>query len=345
MEIGIFTFGDIGANPHTGQTIGAPERLRNIVAEIALADQAGVDVYGLGEHHRDDYAVSSIAVALAAAATQTNRIRFTSTVSVLNSDDPVRVFQQFATLDGLSNGRAEIIVGRGAFTESFPLFGYDLKDYDELFIEKLHMLLEINKHEHVHWPGSAHTQPLDGLGVYPRPVQAELPVWLGVGGTPQSVARAAHMGLPMAMALIMGGEWARIAPVFQLYHQTGHREGFAKPQLKTALNVHGFVHKSMKSAIDIYYPAHSTKMEKLGRERGMPKQSRETFEAFSGPQGGYFIGGPNEVADKILAAHEVLRFDRIMLQLGVGVIDHRSMLEAIEILGTQVIPQVQKALG
>lgn len=345
MEIGIFTFGDIGTNPQTGQTIGAPERLRNIVSEITLADQVGVDVYGLGEHHRDDYAVSSVAVALAAGALHTSRIRFTSTVSVLNTDDPVRLFQQFATLDGLSNGRAEIIAGRGAFTESFPLFGYDLRDYDDLFIEKLHMLLEICKHEHVHWPGSTHTRPLDGLGVYPRPVQAQLPVWLGVGGTMQSVARAATMGLPMAMALIMGGEWERIAPVFQMYHQTGHREGYARPQLRTALNVHGFVHTSMKSAIDIYYPAHSARMEKLGRERGMPKQSRDTFEALSGPRGGYFIGGPNEVADKILAAHEVLGFDRIMLQLGVGVIEHRTMLEAIEILGTQVIPQIRKALA
>ena len=345
MEIGLFTFGDIGTNPHTGQTIGAPERLRNIVDEIVFADEVGVDIYGLGEHHRPDYAVSSVAVALAAAATRTRHIRFTSTVSVLSSDDPVRVFQQFATLDGLSDGRAEIIAGRGAFTESFPLFGYDLNDYEDLFIEKLHMLLEINKQEHAHWPGSTHTQALDGLGVYPRPVQDRLPIWMAVGGTPQSAARAASLGLPAAFALILGGEWARLAPLLQLYHQTGHGAGQDPSRLKTSLNAHAFVHESMEKAIDIYYPAHSAKMGHLGRERGMPTQSRETFTAFCGPNGGYFVGGPSEVAEKILAAHEVLRFDRIMLQFGVGVIDHRSMLEAIEILGSRVIPEVRRGLA
>jgi len=345
MEIGVFTFGDIGADPHTGRSVSAPERLRNIVEEITVADQAGVDIYGLGEHHRPDYAVSAVAVALAAAAAQTKNIRFTSTVSVLSSDDPVRVFQQFATLDGLSDGRAEIIAGRGAFTESFPLFGYDLKDYDDLFIEKLRMLLEINRHEHVRWPGGAHTQALDGLGVYPRPVQEQLPIWLAVGGTPQSAMRAADLGLPMAFALIMGGEWARAAPILQLYHQAGHRAGHDPSGLKTSLNAHAFVHESMEKAIDIYYPAHSARMTDLGRERGMAPQSRETFTAFCGPRGGYFVGGPTEVAEKILAAHEMLRFDRILLQFGVGVIDHRAMMEAIEILGTRVIPEVRRGLS
>ena len=345
MEIGLFTFGDIGTNPQTGQTVTAPERLRNIAEEITLADQVGVDVYGLGEHHRPDYAVSSVAVALAAAATRTKNIRFTSTVSVLSSDDPVRVFQQFATLDGLSDGRAEIIAGRGAFTESFPLFGYDLNDYEDLFIEKLHMLLEINKQEHVTWPGSKHTQPLHGLGVYPRPVQDPLPIWMAVGGTPQSAARPSSLGLPAAFAMILGGEWARLAPLLQLYHQTGHSSGQDPSRLKTSLNAHAFVHETMEKAIDIYYPAHSAKMGDLGRERGMQAQSREIFTAFCGPRGGYFVGGPTQVAEKILAAHEALRFDRIMLQFGVGVIDHRTMLEAIEILGTHVIPEVRQGLA
>ena len=345
MEIGLFTFGDIGTNPYTGLTVSAPERLRNIVEEIVLADQVGVDVYGLGEHHRPDYAVSAIAVALAAAATQTKHIRFTSAVSVLSSDDPVRVFQQFATLDGLSAGRAEIIAGRGAFTESFPLFGYDLDDYEDLFIEKLHMLLAINSQEHVNWPGSKHTQALDGQGVYPRPVQDPLPIWMAVGGTPQSAARAASLGLPAAFALILGGEWARLAPLLQLYHQTGHHAGHDASALKTSLNAHAFVHESMEKAINIYYPAHSARMSSLGRERGMPAQSRETFTAFCGPRGGYFVGGPTEVAEKMLAAHEALRYDRIMLQFGVGVIDHRNMLEAIEILGTHVIPEVRRGLS
>jgi len=345
MEIGLFTFGDIGTNPHTGLTVSAPERLRNIVEEIVLADQLGVDVNGLGEHHRADYAVSAVAVALAAAATQTRHIRLTSTVSVLSSDDPVRMFQQFSTLDGLSEGRAEITAGRGAFTESFPLFGYDRNDYDDLFVEKLHMLMEICKHEHVRWPGSTHTQALDGLGVYPRPVRDRLPIWLGVGGTPQSAVRAASLGLPMALALILGGEWARAAPMFQLYHQTAHRVGHDQSATKTSLNAHAFVHESMQKAIDIYYPAHSARMGDLGRERGIPAQSRETFTAFCGPRGGYFVGGPAEVVEKILAAHEALRFDRIMLQFGVGVIDHRSMLEAIEILGTRVLPEVRNGLS
>lgn len=344
MEIGLFTFGDIGANPHTGDRVSAPERLRNLVEEIILADQVGVDIYGLGEHHRADYAVSAVAVALAAAATQTKRIRFASAVSVLSSDDPVRLFQQFATLDGLSDGRAEITAGRGAFTESFPLFGYDLNDYDDLFIEKLQMLLEIVRHEHVRWPGSKHTQTLDGSGVHPRPVQNKLPVWLAVGGTPQSAVRAASLALPMAFALILGGEWARAAPMLQLYHQTAHRAGHDPAGLKTSINAHAFVHENMKKAIDIYYPAHSARMADLGRERGMTPQSRETFTSFCGPTGGYFVGGPSEVAEKILAAHEALRFDRIMLQFGVGVIEHRSMLEAIEILGTRVIPEVRRGL-
>ncbi|AJE47087.1 LLM class flavin-dependent oxidoreductase [Celeribacter indicus] len=345
MEIGLFTFGDVGTNPHTGYSVTADQRLRNAVEEIVLADQVGIDVYGLGEHHRADYAVSAVAVALAGAAAQTKRIRLTSAVSVLSSDDPVRVFQQFATLDGLSAGRAEIIAGRGAFVESFPLFGYDLGDYDDLFVEKLHMLLEINRQDPPRWPGSPHTRPLDGLGVYPRPFQERLPVWMAVGGTPQSAARAASLGLPAAFALILGGEWARIAPLLQLYHQTGHGAGHDSARLKTSLNVHGFVHDSMEKALDIYYPAHSAWFAHLGRDRGMPTQSREQFRALSGPRGGYFVGGPSEVAEKILAAHEVLRFDRILIEMGLGIIDHRQQLEAIEILGTRVIPEVRRGLS
>lgn len=345
MEIGIFTFGDIGADPSTGRSVGASERLRNIVEEIVLADQVGLDVAGLGEHHRADYAVSAVAVALAAAATRTKHIRLTSTVTVLSSDDPVRVFQQFATLDNLSEGRAEIVAGRGAFTESFPLFGYDLKDYDDLFVEKLQMLVEINRHEHVRWPGSAHTHAIDGLGVYPRPHQNELPIWLGVGGTPQSAARAASLGLPMALALILGGEWARVAPMFHLYHQAAHRASHAPAGLKTSLNVHGFVHESMERALDIYYPAHAGWMNRIGRERGMVAPGRDSFAAAAGPRGGYFVGGPTEVAEKILAAHELLRFDRILLEMGIGILDHGDMMKAIEILATRVVPEVRRALS
>ena len=269
MEIGLYTFGDVGTNPVTGERIAARRRLKALLQEIRLADEVGLDVFGLGEHHRPNYAISSPSTVLAAAASVTKNIRLSSAVSVLSSDDPIRVFQQFATVDNLSDGRAELMVGRGSFIESFPLFGYDLDDYEDLFIEKLHMLLEINSREHVTWPGSKHTQALDGLGVYPRPVQDPLPIWMAVGGTPQSAARAASLGLPAAFALILGGEWARLAPLLQLYHQTGHSSGQDPSRLKTSLNAHAFVHKTMEKAIDIYYPAHSARMGDLGRERGM----------------------------------------------------------------------------
>jgi probable LLM family oxidoreductase len=344
MEIGLYTFGDVGTDPVSGERVGPSRRLRNLVEEIVLADQVGLDVFGLGEHHRPDYAVSAPAVALAAAATQTARIRLTSAVSVLSSDDPVRVFQQFATLDNLSGGRAEIMAGRGSFIESFPLFGYDLDDYDSLFAEKLELLMRLNDGERVDWPGGRHTPAIAGRGVYPRPFQPKLPIWIGVGGTPQSVVRAGMLGLPLALAII-GGEPARFAPLFDLYRQAAARAGHEPTGLATSINVHGFVAETTQAAADTFYPAQAEVMNRIGRERGWPPTSRAQFDAARGPHGALFVGTPAELTDKILAAHEVFRFDRFLIQMAIGVIEHGKLMQAIELLGTRVAPEVRRALG
>ena len=343
MEIGLYTFGDVGVDPMTGHRIGPAERLRNLVEEIVLADQTGLDVFGLGEHHRPDYAVSAPAVALAAAATQTKSIRLTSAVSVLSSDDPVRVFQQFATLDNLSSGRAEIMAGRGSFIESFPLFGYDLDDYDTLFAEKLQLLMQLNESERVSWSGGQHTPPIADRGVYPRPCQEKLPIWIAVGGTPQSVARAGMLGLPLALAII-GGEPARFAPLFDLYRQAAQRAGRDSVALKTSINVHGFVANTTQEAADTFYAPQAEVMNRIGRERGWPPTSRQQFDAGRGPRGALFVGSPAEVTDKILAAHEIFGFDRFLIQMAIGVMDHVKLMRAIEVLGTRVAPEVRKAL-
>jgi probable LLM family oxidoreductase len=314
------------------------------VGEIVLADQVGLDVFGLGEHHRPDYAASAPAVALAAAATQTNHIRLTSAVTVLSSDDPIRVFQQFATLDNLSLGRAEIMAGRGSFIESFPLFGYDLDDYDTLFAEKLQFLMRLNEGERVSWPGGQHTPPIEDRGVYPRPCQEKLPIWIAVGGTPQSVARAGVLGLPLALAII-GGEPARFARLFDLYRQAAQRAGHDPASLKTSINVHGFVADTTQEAADTFYAPQAEVMNRIGRERGWPPTSRAQFDAARGPRGALFVGSPAEVTDKILAAHEIFRFDRFLIQMAIGVLDHAKLMRAIEILGTKIAPEVRKALA
>lgn len=344
MEFGLYTFGDVGTDPVTGHRIGPAERLRNLVEEIVLADQAELDVFGLGEHHRPDYAVSAPAVALAAAATQTRRIRLTSAVTVLSSDDPIRVFQQFATLDHLSQGRAEIMAGRGSFIESFPLFGHDLDDYDSLFAEKLQLLIQLNESERVSWPGGQHTPPISDRGVYPRPYRDKLPIWIAVGGTPQSVARAGALALPLALAII-GGEPARFAPLFDLYRQTAQRAGHDPATLKTSINVHGFVAATSQEAADTFYAPQAEVMNRIGRERGWPPTNRAQFDTARGQRGALFVGSPAEVTDKILAAHETFRFDRFMIQMAIGVLDHAKLMRAIETLGTKVAPDVRKALG
>jgi probable LLM family oxidoreductase len=343
MELGLYTFGDVGADPVTGRRVGPAERLRNLVDEIVLADQAGLDVFGLGEHHRPDYAVSAPAVALAAAATQTRSIRLTSAVTVLSSDDPIRVFQQFATLDNLSQGRAEIMAGRGSFIESFPLFGYDLDDYDTLFAEKLQLLMQLNESEQVSWPGGKHTPPITDRGVYPRPYQEKLPIWIAVGGTPQSLARAGVLNLPLALAII-GGEPARFAPLFDLYRQAAQRAGHDPAALKTSINVHGFVATTTQEAADTFYTPQAEVMNRIGRERGWPPTNRAQFDAARGPRGALFVGSPAEVTDKILAAHEIFQFDRFLIQMAIGVMDHVKLMKAIEIFGTRVAPEVRKVL-
>ena len=344
MELGLYTFGDVGKDPVTGHVVTPSERLRNLVEEITLADQGGLDVFGLGEHHRPDYAVSAPAVALAAASTQTKGIRLASAVTVLSSDDPIRVFQQFAHIDLISGGRAEILAGRGSFTESFPLFGSDLDDYDTLFSEKLALLMQLNEGERITWPGGDHTPEIEGRGVYPRPYRETLPIWIAVGGTPQSVVRAGTLGLPLAVAVI-GGEPARFQPCFQLYDQAVQRAGHDRSKLQTSLNVHGFVAETTQEAADTFYAPQAEVMNRIGRERGWGPTSRAQFDMARGPRGNLFVGSPAEVADKILAMHEILKFDRFVIQMAIGVIEHRKLLKAIELFATRVVPEVRKALA
>jgi probable LLM family oxidoreductase len=340
MEIGIYTFGERTIDPETGQLISPAERLHRLMEEIELADQVGLDVFGIGEHHRPDYTVSAPAVVLAAAATRTKRIRLTSAVNVLSSDDPVRVFQQFATLDLLSQGRAEIMVGRGSFIESFPLFGYDLNDYNELFEEKLDLLLKLRESEHVTWSGK-HRLKLDHLGVYPRPLQNPLPVWVAVGGTPQSAVRTGKLGLPMALAII-GGIPERFASLVRMYRQAAQKAGHQSPRL--SINSHGFIADSSQDAADTAFPAFKTVMDRIGRERGWPPMTRAQFEFSRSLRGADFVGNPEEVIEKILYQHEIFNHDRFLIQLTVGTLPHKKVLRAIELLGTKVAPAVKKEI-
>ena len=341
MELGIYSFGERTPDPETGQVISPEERVRRLLEEIELADQVGLDVFGVGEHHRPEYTVSSPAVVLAAAAARTRRIRLTSAVTVLSSDDPVRVFQDFATLDLISGGRAEIMVGRGSFIESFPLFGYDLADYDELFEEKLDLLLRLREEERVWWSGRFRPA-LDGQGVYPRPVQDPIPVWVAVGGTPQSAARAGALGLPMARAII-GGMPARFRPLAELHRRAAERAGHPAPRL--SINSHGFIARRSQEAADLAFRPFKMVMDQLGRERGWPPMSREDFEASRSLHGANFVGSPEEIAEKILYQHKLFGHDRFLLQLTVGTIPHKKVLEAIELFGTEVAPLVRRELA
>jgi probable LLM family oxidoreductase len=339
MEIGIYTFAETAHDAGAGWGASAARRLRELMEEVELADQVGLDVFGVGEHHRPDYAVSAPAVVLAAAAERTGRIRLTSAVSVLGSDDPVRVFQQFATLDLLSGGRAEIMAGRGSFIESFPLFGYDLGDYDELFEENLGLLLRLRESERITWSGP-HRAPLTGQGVYPRPVQDPLPVWIAVGGTPQSVVRAGTLGLPLAVAII-GGMPVRFASLVELYRQAGRRAGHDPSALRVSINSHGFIADTSQEAADAYYPSYAEVMTRIGRERGWPPTNRAQFEAGRSARGALLVGSPQEVIDKILFQHEIFGHDRFLMQLALGPMPHAQVMRAIELLGTVVAPAVR----
>ena len=340
MEIGVYSFAEVSLDAGSGRPAAAEQRLRHLVEEIELADQVGLDVFGVGEHHRPDYAVSAPAVVLAAAAARTSRIRLTSAVSVLSSDDPVRVFQQFATLDLLSGGRAEIMAGRGSFVESFPLFGYDLRDYDDLFAEKLELLLALREAEHVTWSGR-HRPPIPGLGVYPRPLQQPLPVWIAVGGTTTSAARAGMLGLPMALGII-GGEPARFAGLVEFFREAARRAGHEPPPV--GISSHGFITETREQAIEESFEPVASVMNRIGRERGWPPMTRQDYEASATLRGANFVGSPRDVAEKILHQHELFRHDRFLLQLSVGPMPHEKVLRAIELLGTEVAPLVRAEL-
>ncbi len=343
MEIGVDSFAAAISDPVTGITIAPVDRMGQLLAEIELADRVGLEVFGIGEHHRAEFLDSAPAIILAAAASRTKNIRLTSAVTVLSAADPVRVFQEFATLDLISNGRAEIVAGRGSFIESFPLFGLKLEDYDSLFAEKLELLLKIRENTHVHWKGK-HRAALTGQAIFPRPVQNPLPVWVGVGGTPESFVRAGVLGMPLMVAII-GGEPHRFRPLIDLYHDTGLRSGHKEEQLKVGLHMIGFVGDTTKEAADDFFPGYAHTFTEIGKERGWPPTTRRQFDALRGPTGVLLIGDAETVAKKILYVNKALGgIARLTFQMGVSTLPHPKMLKAIEILGTRVAPAVQKEL-
>jgi len=343
MEIGVDSFAIAISDPVTGKTTKPVDRLHQLLDEIELADKVGLDLFGIGEHHRAEFLDSAPAVILAAAASRTKNIRLTSAVTVLSAADPVRVFQEFATLDLISNGRAEIVAGRGSFIESFPLFGFDVEDYDSLFAEKLELLLNIREHTHVHWSGK-HRPALTGQAIYPRPLQNPLPIWVGVGGTPASFARAGVLGLPLMVAII-GGEPHRFRPLIDLYREAGLRGGHKPEQLKVGLHMIGFVADTTKEAADVFFPGYAHTFTEIGKERGWPPTTRAQFDALRGPKGALLIGDVDTVAKKILYVNEALGgVTRITFQMGVSAVPQPKMLRAIELLGTGVAPAVNQQL-
>jgi probable LLM family oxidoreductase len=342
IEFGLYTFVE-NTPDRTGVTLAPKERMANLLEEAALADDVGIDVFGIGEHHRADYLASTPAVVLAAIAARTSRIRLNSAVTVLSSDDPVRVFQEFSTLDLLSNGRAEIIAGRGSFIESFPLFGYELQDYDALFTEKLELLMKLRTEERVTWQGRFRA-PLDDQAVFPRPVQQPIPLWIAVGGTPQSVVRAATLGLPMALAII-GGSPERFVPYTDLYREAWQKAGRDPSQVQLSINSHGFIADTTATAAEAAFHPYMYQMGKIGRERGWPPPTKHQYDAERSPKGAILIGDPQAVIDKILWEHELFGMTRFTIQFSVGSMPHREMLRSIELYGTVVAPAVRKALG
>ena len=342
MEFGIYSFVENTPDPLTGQTISAAKRMSDLMEEITLAEQVGLDVFAIGEHHRPEYLASAPAVVLGAAAVKTKRIRLSSAVTVLSSDDPVRVFQEFAMVDLLSEGRAEIMAGRGSFIESFPLFGYDLKDYDLLFSEKLQLLLELNKTEKVSWKGKFRP-PINNLGIYPRPFASQIPIWIAVGGTPESIIRAGTLGVPMALAII-GGTPYQFSSHVELYRDTYKKAGHDMSKFQLGINSHLYVADTSQQAADEFYPTYERAMTKIGRERGWPPTTRQQFEASRSSHGALLVGSPQEVADKILYEYEVFHHTRFLAQMSVGTLPHHQMMRSIELFGTRVVPEVKKHL-
>lgn len=339
IEIGIDSFA--AAHDDTSRALSATQRLHNLIEEIAHADQVGLDIFGIGEHHRADFLDSAPAVILAAAAARTSHIRLTSAVTVLSSADPVRVFQNFATLDLISQGRAEMVVGRGSFIDSFPLFGFQLEDYDSLFAEKLDLLLKIRDNEHVTWSGK-HRPALSGQGVYPRPLQNPLPIWLGVGGTPASFARAGLLGLPLMVAII-GGETRRFRPLIDLYREAGERAGHPPDRLKVGVHSLGYVAATTREAADDFFPGYARAFTDIGKERGWPAVTRAAFDTQRGPHGALLVGSPDEVVEKIIRHSNALGgVSRFTFQMNAASLPHAKLMRAIEALGTQVAPVLRK---
>ena len=335
MQVGIDSFA--AAFDENSRAVNPAERLRQLVQQIEHADEVGLDAFGVGEHHRREFLDSAPAVILGAAAARTQRIRLTSAVTVLSAEDPVRAFQNFATLDLLSKGRAEMIVGRGSSIEAFPLFGFRLEDYDELFAEKLDLLLNIRANEHVQWSGK-HRPRLTGQGVYPRPVQNPLPIWLGVGGTPQSFVRAGELGLPLMVAII-GGEPRRFRPLIDLYRETGRQHGYSAEQLKVGVHMLGYVADTTHEAADTFFPGYAKAITDVGKERGWPAMTRASFDAQRGRDGALLIGSPDEVVDKILRHAESLGgVSRISFQMNVASLPQVKMMRAIDAIGARVLP-------
>jgi probable LLM family oxidoreductase len=342
MQLGLITFADMEPESLPGRAINAHQRIKDLMEEIKLADELGLDVFGVGEHHRPDYAVSSPAVILGAAAMITKNIKLSSAVTVLSSDDPVRVFQNFSTVDLLSSGRAEIMAGRGSFIESFPLFGYDLKDYDELFSEKLDLLLKIIKSEKLSWKGKFRPS-FENRGVYPRPYQSSLPVWLAAGGTPASAVRAATLGLPLMLAII-GGRPEQFLSFINLYKETWTKTGRDLSSIQLGVNNHFYVGEDSQKAADQFYPYYAEMMNRVGRERGWPPLSKQQYEYARSPQAALMVGSVQEVIDKILYEHELFGFTRFLAQASVGNVPHKMVMKSIELFGTKVAPVVKKEI-
>lgn len=342
MELGISMFGDLATDPKTGKFQSPQQRLNEIIEEIKLMDELGLDYFGIGEHHRPDYAVSSPEILLAAAATVTKQIKLGSAVTVLSSADPVKVYQNFAMIDLLSNGRAEIMAGRGSFIESFPLFGYDLKDYETLFEEKLELLLKINENESISWKGQ-HRAALENQSILPRAVDNHLPIWLAVGGTPQSVVRAGRLGLPLMIAII-GGSPKQFKPFFELYRQEYLAAGHDVEKMKVGIHAHGIFGEDARQLSDEYFPLYASQMNRIGRSRGWQPYHRSQFEAGKTKDGALFIGEPEAMVEKILYVQEMFGLDRFAAHMDVGGPSHLDLMKSIELYGTKIVPKIKEAL-